>query len=104
MEAARGAPEAAESPSGSISPAEALRAVLVELRALRAAVERQADPGPEPLAFRRRDAARMCGMSIRLWERLLAGGKAPRADARAGKCPLWTRATLERWLAQGGSR
>jgi hypothetical protein len=76
----------------------------VELAALRAALDREARPRPEPLAFRKADAARMCGMSVRLWERLLAAGKAPRPDAYAGKCPLWIRASLERWVAQGGAK
>lgn len=58
----------------------------------------------EPLAFRKKTAAALVGISVRTWERLLAAGKAPRPDARAGKAPLWTRATLERWLAQGGSQ
>jgi hypothetical protein len=103
-EAASGAPEAAESPWGKFTPAGALQALLAELRALRAALEDRAHPGHEPLAYRKRDAARMCGMSLRLWERLLAAGKAPRPDAYAGKCPLWIRSTLLRFLAEGGAR
>jgi hypothetical protein len=103
-EAASGAPEAAESPWGTFTPVGALQALLAELRALRAALEEWAHAGPEPLAYRKRDAARMCGMSPRLWERLLAAGKAPRPDAHAGRCPLWTRSTLLGWLEKGGSK
>jgi hypothetical protein len=65
-----------------------LAGVLEELAAilpgLKAALDRQADPRPEPLAYRKADAARMCGMSVRLWERLAAAGRAPRPDAEIG--------------------
>ena len=63
------------------------------------------EPAPiQPLAFRKRTAARLLDISERTLERLLAAGKFPRPDAHAGRCPLWTRSTLERWLAQGGGR
>jgi hypothetical protein len=39
-----------------------------------------------------------------LLERLASAGKFPRPDAHAGRCPLWTRATLERWVNEGGSK
>jgi hypothetical protein len=94
--------EIAELPSGTITLADALGKLSAILAVLEAAVNRQARP--EPLAFRKADAARMCGMSVRLWERLVSAGKAPRPDAHANRCPLWTRRTLEHWLAQGGSR
>ena len=62
-------------------------------------------PAPiEPLAFRKRTAARLLDISERTIERLLAAGKFPRPDAYAGKCPLWTRATLETWVREGGGR
>jgi hypothetical protein len=96
-----GPPEAAEA---TVALARALAELPAILTGLREALDRQSDRRPEPLAYRKPDAARMCGMSVRLWERLLSAGKAPRPDAHAGRCPLWTRQTLERWLAQGGSR
>jgi len=64
----------------------------------------QAPPAEPPLAFRKAEAARLVGISPRLVERLLAAGKFPRPDAYAGRCPLWTRATLSTWVAEGGGR
>lgn len=89
-------------PGEPVTPARALGELAAILPRLAAALDRRNQP--EPLAYRKADAARMCGMSVRLWERLLAAGKAPRPDAHAGKCPLWTRSTLEAWIARGGSR
>jgi hypothetical protein len=57
----------------------------------------------EPLAFRKATAAALLGISVRTWERLLSAGKAPRPDAYAGKCPLWTKASLQAWIARGGA-
>lgn len=63
------------------------------------------EPAPiQPLAFRKRTAARSLDISERTLERLLAAGKFPRPDAYAGRCPLWTRETLVGWIANGGSR
>jgi predicted DNA-binding transcriptional regulator AlpA len=56
------------------------------------------------LAHRKQESARLCGISPRLLERLLSAGKFPRPDAYAGRCPLWTRATLESWVAGGGGQ
>jgi predicted DNA-binding transcriptional regulator AlpA len=58
----------------------------------------------EPLAYRKRNAATLIGISVRTLERLLAAGKFPRPDAHAGKCPLWTRESLSRWITEGGGR
>ena len=96
--------EAVGRPPEAAGLPETLSALAVILPRLADALDRQADRGPEPLAYRKVDAAGMCGMSTRLWERLLSAGKAPRPDAYAGKCPLWTRATLEAWIARGGSK
>ena len=62
------------------------------------------EPASEPLAFRKGDAAKLLGISVRTVERLASAGRFPRPDAHAGKCPLWTRSTLESWIARGGSR
>jgi predicted DNA-binding transcriptional regulator AlpA len=70
----------------------------------RDATKHQAPPTEPPLAFRKAEGARLCGISPRLLERLLAAGKFPRPDAYAGRCTLWTRATLERWIGEGGGR
>jgi hypothetical protein len=102
------APEAAgrrlEAEGLPITLAEALQALARELPALRAVIERQADPRPAPLVYRKADAARMCGMAVRTLEYLASAGKFPRPDAFAGRINLWTRATLERWVREGGGR
>jgi len=64
----------------------------------------QPQPVLEPLAYRKRGAATMIGISERTIERLLAAGKFPRPDAHAGRCPLWTRESLVRWIAEGGGQ
>jgi hypothetical protein len=71
---------------------------------LRLALERQPRPLDPPIAYRKHTAAKLCGISQRLLERLLAADKFPRPDAYAGRCPLWSRRTLEAWVATGGSR
>src|SRR5262249_36556222 len=90
--------------AGPVEPAgsgpEALIAILVRLAD---ALDLQADRGPEPLVFRKADAARMGGMSVCLWERLLSAGKAPKPDAFCGKCPVWKKSTLQAWIDKGGA-
>jgi hypothetical protein len=76
-----------ESPSGTITLAEVLAKLADTLPRLQAALGRPARP--EPLAYRKQAAAAMCGMSVRLWEKLRAAGKGPKPDAFAGRCPLW---------------
>jgi hypothetical protein len=97
-------PEAAELPPGVRPLARILEELADTLPGLKAALDRQADCRPEPLVYRKPDAARLCGMSARTWERLLSAGKAPRPDAYAGKCPLWKKSTLEAWISRGGSK
>jgi predicted DNA-binding transcriptional regulator AlpA len=58
----------------------------------------------EPLAFRKATAAELLGISVRTLERLTSAGKFPRPDAHAGRCPLWTRSSLETWIARGGAK
>ncbi len=93
-------PEAAD----GVTLAAALHELVGILPGLRAALERTAHPAESPIAYRREPAAKLCGISVRLLERLASAGKFPRPDAYAGRCPLWTRATLERWVAGGGGR
>jgi predicted DNA-binding transcriptional regulator AlpA len=62
------------------------------------------DPTTPRLAFRADEVAASLGISKRTIQRLLSAGKFPRPNAYAGKCPLWTRATLEKWLAGGGGQ
>jgi hypothetical protein len=99
-------PEAAgdELPEGVKPLASVLQELAGILPGLRLALERQAPPAEPPLAHRKTDAARLVGISPRLLERLLSAGKFPRPDAYAGRCPLWTRATLSTWVAEGGGR
>jgi len=97
--------EAPDLPPGVRPLADILEELAALLPGLRQALEsRQADRGPEPLAYRKAEAARLCGTSPRTWERLLSAGKAPRPDAYAGKNPLWKKSTLESWISRGGSR
>jgi len=55
----------------------------------------------QELAADAKGAARLIGVSERLWRRLHAEGKVPR-PIRLGKRVLWSVAELERWLAAGG--
>jgi hypothetical protein len=84
-----------------VTLAEALHELVTLLPELAAAARR---PHIEPVAVRKRQAARMVGICPRLLERLRAAGKFPAPDATAGKCPLWTRSTLEAWISAGGTR
>jgi hypothetical protein len=103
-EAAGRPPEASPLPAGVRTLAEVLEELAKTLPGLRQALELRAGGRPEPLAYRKADAARMCGMAPRTLEYLASAGKFPRPDAYAGRCPLWTRATLERWVGEGGGR
>ena len=85
-------------------PPEAPELALVLAKLTDALASPKAPPAESPLAYRKAEAARLVGISPRLVERLLAAGKFPRPDAYAGRCPLWTRATLERWVAEGGGQ
>jgi predicted DNA-binding transcriptional regulator AlpA len=99
--------DADDRPTDVVRLTDALAELTAMLPGLKAALERQPETKPRgepPLAYRKAAAARMCGMSQRTLERLLSGGRFPRPNAYAGKCPLWTRATLERWLGEGGGR
>jgi hypothetical protein len=97
---ASGEPEA---PQWATTLANALHELTAILPGLRLALERQAHPVELPLAYRKSGAAKLCGISVRLLERLSSAGKFPRPDAFAGRCPLFRRETLQRWLSQGGS-
>jgi hypothetical protein len=81
-----------------------LPALLKLLLAVREQLRQQAFPGSQVIALRKKQAARLVGINPRTLERLLSAGKFPRADAYAGRCPLWRRETLERWVADGGGR
>jgi predicted DNA-binding transcriptional regulator AlpA len=102
---AAGRPIEADEPQESgTSLAAVLAGLMALLTRLGAALDRLSDRQPEPLAFRKRDAARMCGMAPRTLERLASAGRFPKPDAYAGKCPLWVRSTLEAWVARGGAQ
>jgi hypothetical protein len=88
---------------GTVNP-DAVDLAVVLAKLTDALAKLKAPPAEPPLAFRKAEAARLCGISPRLVERLLAAGKFPRPDAYAGRCPLWTRVTLSAWVAEGGGR
>jgi hypothetical protein len=59
---------------------------------------------PARLAYREREVARMLGISLRLWQRAVHAGRAPRADIRlSGRVKLWSRDLLLRWIADADS-
>jgi hypothetical protein len=91
-------------PASVVTIGQALHELAGILLGLRTALERYATLAEPPVAYRKEDAARLCGISPRLLERLASAGKFPRPDAYAGRCPLFTRATLERWIAEGGGQ
>lgn len=61
----------------------------------------------EPLAVGRRDAARLCGLSVAAWDRLRRNGATPtpmveRRDAtRRPRTVLWSVADLRAWVLAG---
>src|SRR5262245_22559761 len=56
----------------------------------------------ERLAYRLDEVARSLGVSRRLIERERAAGRFPPPDRTIGRVPLWSRATLVRWISEGG--
>jgi hypothetical protein len=91
-------------PEGMTTLAAALAELVRLLPGLKAALERTAGPAVAPLAYRKREAAAMLGISPRLFERLIASRRGPRPTAYAGRCPLFTKQSLERWISEGGSK
>jgi hypothetical protein len=81
-------------PEGGVTLADALYELVAILPGLRLALYRQARSDEPAIACRKRHAARLCGVSDLLIERLLAAGKFPKPGAHAGY----------RWMAEGGSR
>ena len=61
-------------------------------------------PAVEPLTYRLADLPRVLGVSARTIDNARARGEFPRPDVQMGRCPLWRRETIERWLAQGGGK
>jgi hypothetical protein len=88
---------------GTIVP-EAAELAIVLAKLTDALADLKAPPAEPPLAFRKAESARLVGIIPRLLERLLAAGKFPRPDAYAGRCPLWTRESLSRWIGEGGGQ
>lgn len=57
-------------------------------------------PAAAPLLVRRREAARLCGVSPSTWDRLAAAGRTP-APLRLGGAVVWRVAELAAWVAAG---
>jgi predicted DNA-binding transcriptional regulator AlpA len=57
----------------------------------------------EPLAVGLNDLPAMLGLSRRTIERERSAGKFPKADRVVGKRPIWSIATIRRWLEGGGA-
>jgi hypothetical protein len=71
------------------------------------ATEKLAESVPQsevaPLAYGVAAVAHLLSHSRRTIERERAAGRFPEPDLHIGKRPLWTRDTLVRWIAEGGS-
>ncbi|HEY7157901.1 MAG TPA: hypothetical protein VH575_28345 [Gemmataceae bacterium] len=59
-----------------------------------------AEPAAPPLLVRRREAARLCGLSPASWDRLHVSGRCP-APVRLGGAVLWRVAELIAWTEAG---
>jgi len=107
LEAERRRAVKAELERMSVSLPDVLRAlpqVLTRLvHALDAAKKPQREPIPR-LAFRKSSVAKMCDLSTRTIDRLIASGRFPRPAAHAGRCPLWECGQIIGWIANGGSK
>jgi hypothetical protein len=57
-------------------------------------------PAVEPLAVRGDEAARLCGVSPRLWRALDSSGRVPRGR-RLGRAKIWSVDELRAWLRAG---
>lgn len=51
-----------------------------------------------PLLVRRREAARLCGLSPAAWDRLCSAGRTP-VPIRLGSAVLWSVEQLRAWVA-----
>jgi hypothetical protein len=91
-------------PPGVVTLEQSLAELARILPGLKAALECTHRPAESAIAFRKGQAAKLLGISPRLVERLLAAGKFPRPDCHLGRCPVWTRATLERYVVGGGGQ
>ena len=56
----------------------------------------------DKLAYRLDEVAAALGISRRTLERERSAGRFPPPDRKIAKCPIWSRETLMRWLAEGG--
>ena len=59
---------------------------------------------PTRLAYRLAELATLLGISRRTLERERSAGRFPRPDLNIGKSPLWSPATIQRWIEGGGAR
>jgi excisionase family DNA binding protein len=59
-------------------------------------------PALERLGFSITEVASSLGTGRRTLERLIASGRFPAPDYRIGRCPRWTKATIDAWVAKGG--
>ena len=65
-----------------------------------ATVPSDSDTTLPQLAVRGDDAARLCGVSPRLWRALDSSGRCPRGT-RLGRAKVWVVGELQAWLAAG---
>jgi predicted DNA-binding transcriptional regulator AlpA len=60
------------------------------------------ESAPVRLALRLDELAAALGVSRRTVERERAAGRFPKPDLHIGRAPLWTPATIQRWVDGGG--
>jgi predicted DNA-binding transcriptional regulator AlpA len=66
------------------------------------AAESSTPPGMDRLAYRLDDLAQVLGISRRTLERERSAGRFPPPDRLVGKMPIWSVATIRRWVEGGG--
>jgi predicted DNA-binding transcriptional regulator AlpA len=66
------------------------------------ALDRQARPTVDRLAYRLDEVAATLGVSRRVIERERSAGRFPRPDLTVGKMPLWTVETVRAYVKRGG--
>ena len=57
---------------------------------------------PEKLVYGMSEVARVLSVCRRTVERERSAGRFPKPDLHIGKRPLWTKESLQRWIANGG--
>jgi predicted DNA-binding transcriptional regulator AlpA len=54
---------------------------------------------PNRIAYKQGEVAKLMGISVPTWHKLRRAGMAPAPDISLGSLRLWSRDTLETWIA-----